>query len=89
MALSAAEKLQCFNLVYAALPALGDAEYLRSFNANGGPTATDPVALSTTLIADIKAYRTANVGSETSTTQRPGFIYDWSPRDAENVAKLG
>jgi hypothetical protein len=89
MALTLPQKQQCYNTVYAAIPALGNAEYLRSFIAQGGPSASDPVALSALIIADAKNYRTTNVGSKTPTTSLPGFIYDWSPRDAENLPRLG
>jgi hypothetical protein len=92
MALTLSQKQQCFGLVYndPTVPLLGNAEYLRAFNASGGTTATDPVVLAATIKTAVLAYRTANVGSEAPTSfSGSGTIFNYSAADAENLAKLG
>jgi hypothetical protein len=84
MALTAAQKLQCYNTVNSSVGCLGGAEWLRSYISQGGQTASDPVALATLIVADVEAFRQTNLPPG-AVTQLPGFKFDYP---AEAAARL-
>ena len=89
MALTQNQKATCFQLVQLAIPIMTDAEYLASTIRIAGSyaAATDPLATSVIMIADIKAFRAANpdlVGQYSG----PAGSYV-SETNAQALARLG
>jgi hypothetical protein len=86
MALTQDQKLACYQLCQAAVPMMSSAEYLRAVTVQGIAygAATDPAAVSPTIITEIQSFRAAN-GSPTITVGS-GFYVD--PGPAQRMAKL-